>query len=127
MKRLLLLAMTMLLLGACSAPDGDRYVFQGGAENWKVNYTVDVHGGTNEDSKAEAWYTGKGETPKSIDYTVSSALGNFKGTNHNLEGNRVSLGKKTCSGCAVIQGSEEIEVNIMWNGEQETIFLSTGS
>lgn len=129
MKRLgLLMLLALLSLSACAEKETERYVYTGSGAHWEVDYTVDVNGETNEESQAVARYIGEGDAPEMIDYRVTSStsVGSFGGESFSLQDDEVRFGQSSCTSCAVMQGDEELEVNIFWNDEQETIFISTG-
>lgn len=122
-KKLILLFIMALILSGCV--DGDRYNFSGSGENWDVFYVVDVSNGTSQVEEGTVKYTGEGEAPDTINYKLEANLGSSGGTGVDITDGTGNIANGACSGCAVIQGDEEIEVEITWDGQTENLILTT--
>ena len=122
MKKITTLLITALILSGCV--DGDRYNFSGSSENWDVFYVVDVSDGTSQVEEGTVKYTGEGEAPEKIDYTLTVNSGEAKGTGVDITDGTGNIANGSCEGCAVIQEDEEVEVEIMWDGQTENLILT---
>ena len=68
-------------------------------------------------------YIGEEPAPKTIDYQIGDDL--VIGQSLNDEKDSVKKDGESCSGCAVTQEDDEIEMTIMWNGNTETLTLTS--
>ena len=122
MKKLALLLALLLVLGGCV--EGDRYQFQGSGDNWDVKYIVDVSQQDSEEATGTIRYTGEGEAPETIIYSIASNSSEVSGNVVTDEGT-ANIGRSICDGCAVVQKDDDIQVEIKWDGQVETFELST--
>ncbi|MBT2581250.1 hypothetical protein [Planococcus sp. ISL-109] len=122
MKKLASLLLVLVLSGCVQ---GDRYQFAGSGDNWDVLYIVDVAGQDNQQATGTIVYTGEDAAPETIIYSIESASGGTSGANVSTDEGSVNIGGGTCNGCAVVQGNEELDVEIKWDGQIETFGLTT--
>ncbi|PSL40897.1 hypothetical protein B0H99_10329 [Planomicrobium soli] len=123
MKRLTVLMTVLLFLSACGNGD-NRYNFSGSSKNWDMFYVVNVSNGDSEEKNGTIKFTGSGEAPETINYKIATSSGGSEGIGITLEDAVGKTGNGYCSGCAVIQKDEEIEVQITWNGQTENFVLT---
>ncbi|MFF2450565.1 hypothetical protein ACFVSW_26325 [Neobacillus sp. NPDC058068] len=109
-----------LILMACSKTKVMN--FTGESENWYVDYEVKVFDENSESTHFTIKYKGKDPKPQKIKYNIEYGSGKTDGTD-NLNNGELNLGGHSCSGCAVIQEDDVMEVTITWNGELETFNL----
>lgn len=124
MKRLTLLVILLLTLSSCGN-SSDRFNFSGSSENWEVFYVVNVFGKDNEEKNGTIKFIGEEDPPETIDYKIETISGGSEGTGVTLNDGVGNIGNAFCEGCAVIQRDEEIEVEIVWNGQTENLVLTT--
>lgn len=123
MKKIMVLGILMLILSGCG--NSERYNFSGSSESWNVFYVVEISGGDREERTGTINFTGAGEAPETIDYKLETASGGSEGTGITVEDGTGNMGNGFCGGCAVVQEDEEIEVEITWNGQTESLLLTT--
>lgn len=121
-KKIIGLLTLVFVLSACT--DGDRYNFSGSSDNWDVFYVVEVFDGTSKSDSGTIKYTGEESAPEAIDYKIETTAGGSEGTAP-LNDGVVDIGSGGCEGCAVIQEDEEIEVEITWDGQTESLTITT--
>ena len=122
MKKIMVLLMTLFVLYGCA--DGDRYNFSGSSEHWDVIYVIDASNQTEQIETGTIKYTGEDPVPKTIDYILEYQGGNASEIGIPLDEGVTNTEKRACNGCAAIQEDEEIEVEIMWNGQTENLILT---
>lgn len=123
MKKYMSLIILLFILSGCGN-DSDRYDFSGSSENWDVFYVVNVSNGEAEEKTGTIKFTGDGEAPEIIDYKIETTSGGSEATGIILDDKVADLGNSMCEGCAVVQGNEEIEVEVTWNGQTENLTLT---
>lgn len=123
-KRMIILMTLLFILSGCG--NGDRYNFSGSSENWDVFYVVDVSGGNSQEEKGTVKFTGGEGAPETIDIKLETKAGGAGSTGLKLDDGAGNFGQGACSGCAVVQEDEEIEVEITWNGQTESLVLTNG-
>lgn len=121
MKKLILSVILLLILSGCV--NSDRYEFSGSSENWDVFYVVEVSGGDGQQENGTVKFTGDDEAPESIDYKLETTSGDSEGTGVSMTNGVGSIANGSCGGCAVVQGDEEVEVEITWDGQTEKLVL----
>ncbi|MCH4827953.1 hypothetical protein [Planococcus halocryophilus] len=122
MKKCISLIILLFILSGCGN-DSDRYNFSGSSENWDVFYVVNVSNGNAQEKTGTIKFTGEGEGPEIIDYKIETNSGGSEATGITLDDKVANLGNNMCEGCAVVQGDEEIEVEVTWNGQTEKLTL----
>lgn len=125
MRKIIVLIIVLFVLSGCV--DGDRYNFAGSSENWDVFYVVDVSDQTEQKQTGTINYRGEEPAPETMDYRIKYSGGSSSGIDVPLVNGTANTGRGVCQGCAVIQKDEEIEVEITWNGQTETLFLTTNN
>lgn len=120
MKKVILFFI-ILLLSACGT--GDRYNFSGSTDNWEVFYVADISDIDEQNATGTIKYIGPDSAPESISYLINTKPGKAEGINLSLEDGIVQLNGVSCSGCAIVQENQEIEVTISWIDSTETIIL----
>ncbi|EIM07498.1 hypothetical protein A1A1_04782 [Planococcus antarcticus DSM 14505] len=122
MKKIIGLLVLMVILSGCGN-DSNRYNFAASGENWDAFYVVNVSNGDREEKSGTVKFTGEGEAPEIINYKIETNSGGTEATGVTVNNGVVDIGKGFCDGCAVIQGDEEIEVEITWDGQTEKLLL----
>lgn len=122
MKKCISLIILLFILSGCGN-DSDRYNFSGSSENWDVFYVVNVSNGNAQEKTGTIKFTGEGEGPEIIDYKIETNSGGSEATGITLDDKVANLGNNMCEGCSVVQGNEEIEVEVTWNGQTEKLTL----
>lgn len=127
MKKIIIVLVMAFLLSGCTS--GEKLNFSGSSANWEVVYTAVVTGETDQQTSGTIQYIGGNEAPEVIDYKIeyknennNSSAGNSE-TEASLSGETVEFEGAVCGNCAIIQENEEIEAEITWNGQTETIVL----
>lgn len=127
MKKIFIVLVMVFLLSGCTG--GEKLNFSGSSANWEVVYTAEVTGDTDQQTSGTIKYIGDGEAPEVIDYKIeyrnendNSSAGNSE-NEASLSGETVEFEGAVCGNCAIIQVDQEIEAEITWNGETETIIL----
>lgn len=124
MKKVITLLVVVFIMSGCTKANGDRYNFSGNSENWEVLYTIDVSNDNEQVYKGEAHFIGEGEAPEAIDYELEMNSSSSTGANTRLIDGVAKVGTSSCGGgCESIEGDEEIEVEINWNGQTENFLL----
>ncbi|MCH4827974.1 hypothetical protein [Planococcus halocryophilus] len=122
MKKIIGLSIFILItLSGCG--DGDRFVFSGESENWRVEYEAIIYDETSEETFGSIMYKGAEPSPKEINYIIKSESDEKSGKNISLEEGSTTISKGSCRGCAITQEDEEMEVEITWNGKKENLTL----
>ena len=125
-KKFILLFILVLILSGCTNADGNDYNFSGNSENWEVIYTIEVSNDNEQVYRGEAHFIGEGEAPESIDYELVMNSSSSGGTNARLIDGVAKVATGSCGGgCESIEGDEEIEVEITWDGQTENLILTT--
>ncbi|XKE96519.1 membrane lipoprotein lipid attachment site-containing protein (plasmid) [Metaplanococcus flavidus] len=127
MKKIILLFIMSLVLSGCNSEDsGESYEFSGNSEHWEVIYTVEVSKDNDKVKKGTVEYIGEGEAPESIDYKLEMNTSGTSGTNARLIDGVANMGTSSCGGgCDPVQGDQEVEVEITWDGQTENLILTT--
>ena len=120
MKRIILVVL-ILLLSACNSVD--RYNFSGNTDNWSVEYTVDVNGLSEQDALGALKYVGEEPAPDLISFIIDMKPGTVAGNDMPLREGIVQVKGSSCSGCAIVQDNQEIEVTINWAENEETFII----
>ncbi len=107
--------------------DGDRYSFSGSGDNWDIIYEVEVTDEVKQQTAGKIKYIGDNKAPESIDYKI---VYNDKGQGSSGEESPLKYGavkfkNVTCGNCDIIQKDDEIEVEIMCEGQTEKLILTT--
>ena len=126
LKQILLLVTLVLLMSGCV--DGDRYSFSGSGDNWDILYEVKVSNEVEQKAAGKIKYIGDNKAPETIDYKIeynNKSQGN-SGEKSPLKYGVVKFKSTICGNCEIIQKDEEIEVEIMWEGQTEKLILTTG-
>ena len=108
--------------------DGDSYSFSGSGDNWDVIFKVEVSNEVEQRASGKIKYIGDNKAPETIDYKIeynNKSQGN-SGVESSLENGVVKFKSGICGNCEMIQKDEEIEVEIMWEGQSEKLILTTG-
>ena len=107
--------------------DGDRYSFSGSGDNWDILYEVEVSSEVEQQAVGKIKYIGDNKAPETIDYKIeynNKSQGN-SGVKSPLKYGVVKFKSVICGNCEIIQKDEEIEVEILWEGQTEKLILTT--
>jgi hypothetical protein len=125
LKQIFLLVTLVFLMSGCV--DGERYSFSGSGDNWDALYEVVVSNEVEQQASGKINYIGDNKAPETIDYKIDY---NNKSQGNSVEESPLKYGavkfkSVTCGNCEMIQKDEEIEVEIMWEGQTEKLILTT--
>lgn len=126
MKLILLLVSLVSLMSGCV--NGDFLSFSGSGDNWDITYEAVVTNEVNQQTAGKIKYIGDNKAPETIDYKIvyNKALGQGNsGEESLLKYGAVKFKNVTCGNCEIIQKDDEIEVEIMWEGQTEKLILTT--
>ncbi|KOS61337.1 hypothetical protein FJQ98_01635 [Lysinibacillus agricola] len=125
MKQILLLVTLVLLMSGCV--DGDKYSFSESGDNWEILYEVVVTNDVEQQTAGSIKYIGDNKAPETIDYKIQyNSLGQGSSDEESpLKFGAVKFKNITCGNCEIIQKDDEIEVEIMWEGQTEKLILTT--
>ena len=125
MKQFLLLVTLVFLMSGCV--DGDSYSFSGSGNNWDIIYEVVVTNEVEQQTAGKIKYIGDNKAPETIDYKIdyNNKSQGSSGEESPLKYGAVKFKGVTCGNCEVIQKDEEIEVEIIWEGQTEKLILTT--
>lgn len=120
-KRLLLWVPFILLIVGCN----DKTIsFSGESDNWKGEYSANISDNeTREDGKYIFGYkkATSDTTFKNLEIVIND--GETKWNENNYKGTTISI-SSSCTGCAVTQEDQPIDVTIKWDeGEEESFKL----
>ncbi|ANU27663.1 membrane lipoprotein lipid attachment site-containing protein [Planococcus versutus] len=141
MKKVILFFILALILSGCTSQDEDifsedvtseiNYIFEGSNENWGISYKVDVinkkKGENQVDEYGTAKFIGEGQTPEMIDYKLATEtdINSSEGVGIPIYDRIGDFAQGSCGNCVPMQGDEELELEIIWNGKSEKILLTT--
>lgn len=123
MRRFSLLTFLLLILSGCGI--GERHEFAGSSENWQVLYVVEVSNGDRQETTGTIEYIGDKPIPEAFDYEMVNVLTTLGGTGRPLIDGKAIIGNDRCENCRIIQEDDELEVEIMWNGQSDKFVLMT--
>ena len=106
---------------------GTRYSFSGSGDNWDILYEAVVTNEVEQQTAGKIKYIGDNKAPETIDYTIKyNNLGQgSSGEERPLKFGALKFKDVTCGNCEIIQKDDEIEVEIMWEGQTEKLILTT--
>lgn len=121
LKSLIAVVFIVFLMSGCA---GQKMLyFDGESENWKVKYVINVTADNNsEQGTVTILYTGDGQTPDRISYTIEGASGEISG-NMPLENGALETSGSHCSGCATAEKDDQFNVTIAWDGKTDEFVL----
>ena len=125
MRQILLLIILVFLMSGCA--DGNSYSFLGSGDNWDILYEGVVTNEVEQQTAGKIKYIGDNKAPETIDYTIKyNNLGQGSiGEERPLKFGAFKFKDVTCGNCEIIQKDDEIEVEIMWEGQTEKLILTT--
>lgn len=123
MRRLTLVIIMLIVLSGCV--DGERHEFSGSNKNWKISYVVEVSNGDSQETNGTIEYLGEEPIPETYDYELGTILTTFEGTGGLLTDGKSEFGNHKCAGCETFQEDDELEVEIMWDGQSERFVITT--
>lgn len=120
-KVVLFAAVALWILTACDGQE--TFHFENESDNWKVEYAADVETSRDaEESTIKIQYTGEGEAPNQVYYSIQSGTGDMSG-DASMKGEVLETAGSKCSGCAVTKEDDEFEVTIEWEDKSEHFTL----
>ncbi|WP_230321469.1 hypothetical protein [Planococcus salinarum] len=122
MKRISIFIILLLVLGGCS--NSGIYEFSGTTDNWDVFYMVDVTNDDEQKATGTLKYIGDGPMPETVDYKIGTTLTKMGQTGTPLTDGKGNIGSG-CEGCGTFQEDDELEMEIMWDGQTEKLILTT--
>ena len=141
MKKIILLFVTALILSGCNTGDGTvspenitpegNYSFTGSNENWEVLFEVDVvnkdQGENQVDENGTLTFIGEDEAPEMVDYKLKtdSGINSKEGTGVPIYEEVGSFAQGSCGNCVPMDADEELELEIIWDGNTEKIILNS--
>ncbi|WP_100399182.1 hypothetical protein [Bacillus sp. FJAT-44742] len=108
-----------LLIG-CS--DQRSVEFVGEGNNLEGKYTAHIQGENQEDIDYIIRYIGSNSPPDTINYKIDSLEVTGATLNENAY---VEHTNNRCSGCAITNENNELEVTIKWEEESESFYLTS--
>ena len=125
LRQILLLVTLVFLMSGCA--DGDSYSFSGSGDNWDVLYEVVVTNEVEQQTAGKIKYIGDNKAPETIDYKIeyNNKGQGSSGEESPLKNGAVKFKDVTCGNCEIIQKDDEIEVEIIWEGQTEKLILTT--
>lgn len=121
MKKISLLIILLLGLAGCS--NGGIYEFSGTTDNWEVFYMVDVTNEDEQEATGTLKYVGNGPMPETVNYKIGTTLTKMGQTGTPLTDGKAKIGSG-CEGCGTFQKDDELEMEIMWDGQTEKLILT---
>ena len=118
-KRLLFLFSSILLIVGCN---DETLSFSGESDNWKGEYTANISDNeTREDGKYVFGYKNatKDISFKNLEIVING--GETKWNENNYNAATVSI-SSSCTGCAVPQEDQPVDVTIKWDDGKEESF-----
>lgn len=88
-----------------------------------MKYVIDVTADNNSEQGTVAiLYTGDGQTPDHIRYTIEGASGEIAG-NMPMKNGALEISGSHCSGCATAEKEDQFNVTIAWDGKIDEFVL----
>lgn len=141
MKKIILLFVTALILSGCNTGDGTvssknitpegNYIFTGSNDNWEVLFEVNVvnkeQGENQVDENGTLTFIGADEAPKMVDYKLKTDTGinSQEGTGVPIYAEVGSFAQSSCGNCVPMKADEELELEIISDGNTEKIILNS--
>lgn len=121
MKRLSIFISLVVLLSACGAKE--QNIFKGTSENWEITFIDSLSEDGDTKTTGTIRYIGEGKTPDAIDYSIMGDSQGVSEEDSSLSFGKVKFESGPCGSCSLIQITEKVEAEILWNGETENIPL----